>query len=36
MKTEDGRILKTSSFKEMMDIAFKDKGIVETYLGKAK
>lgn len=36
MKTETGRVLKNASFKEMMDIAFRDKDIVRNYTGKRK
>ena len=36
MVTETGRVLKKASFKEMMDITFKDKSMVSNYIGKTK
>lgn len=36
METTTGRVLKEISFKEMMDIAFKDKDMIMSYLGKEK
>ena len=36
MKTETGRVLKNASFREMMDITFKDRDMVRNYIGKEK